>query len=50
MTNAESLDKTTNPYFKNLCAPYGAENEAKFVLFLKINMIKYPCAQNNLQK
>ena len=31
--NAESVDKTTNPYFKNPRAPSIAENEAEFVLF-----------------
>ena len=30
--NAESVDKTTNPYFKNPCAPSVAENEAEFGL------------------
>ena len=30
--NAESVDKTTNPYFKNPRAPSVAENEAEFGL------------------
>ena len=29
--NTESVDKTTNPSFKNPCAPSIAENEADFV-------------------
>ena len=33
--NAESVDKTTNPSFKNPRAPYDAENEAEFVLVKK---------------
>ena len=32
MPNYESVDKTTNPYFKNTHAPYVAENEAEFVM------------------
>ena len=31
-TNDESLDKTTNPHFKNPCAPYVGKNEADFNL------------------
>ena len=50
VTNAESVDKTTNPYFKNPCAPSVAENEEEFVLVLKINTLQYPCVHNNLQK
>ena len=49
VTNYESLDKTTNTYFKNLCNPSVAKNEAEFVLVYKINMIQYPCVHNNLQ-
>ena len=30
--NDESVDKTTNTYFKNTRAPPAAENEAEFVL------------------
>ena len=30
--NAESVDETTNPYFKNTRTPSVAENEAEFVL------------------
>ena len=30
--NTESMDKTTNPYFKNPRAPYVAENEAYFAM------------------
>ena len=30
--NAESVDKKTNPYFKNTRAPYVAQNEAEFFL------------------
>ena len=30
--NAERLDKTNNPSFKNTRAPYVAENEAEFGL------------------
>ena len=30
--NAKIVGKTTNPYFKNLCAPSIAENEAEFGL------------------
>ena len=30
--NDESVDETTNPYFKNRCAPSVAEDEADFVL------------------
>ena len=30
--NAESVDKTTNPSFKNPRAPYVVENEAEFGL------------------
>ena len=48
--NAESVDKTTNKYFKNPRAPSVAENEAEFVLVLIINMLQYPCVHNNLQK
>ena len=47
--NAESVDKPTNPYFKNTCAPYVAGNEVEFVLVHKINMLQYPCVHNNLQ-
>ena len=32
VTNSESVDKTTNPSFKNPHAPSVAENEAEFVL------------------
>ena len=48
--NAESVDKTTNPYLKNTCAPSVAENEADFGMVLKINMLQYPCVNNNFQK
>ena len=30
--NDESVDKTTNPYFKNTCVPPVAENKTEFVL------------------
>ena len=32
VTNAESVEKTNNLYFKNNRAPYAAENEAEFGL------------------
>ena len=32
LPNTESVDKPTNPYFKNPRAPYVAENEADSVL------------------
>ena len=32
VTNDESVDETTNPYFKNPRAPFVAEIEAEFVL------------------
>ena len=35
MTNAENVDKTTNPSFKNPRAPFVEEIEAEFVLVLK---------------
>ena len=37
-TNDESLDKTTNLYFLNTCAPYFAGDKAEFVL---VKTIKY---------
>ena len=30
--NAEGLDETTNPHFKNTLAPYFTKSEAEFVL------------------
>ena len=42
MPNAESFYNITNPYFNNPCTPFVAENEAWFVLVLKINMFQYP--------
>ena len=48
--NAESVDKTTNPSFKNPHAPSVAEKEAELGLVLKINMLQYPCFHNNFQK
>ena len=48
--NDESLDNTTSTSFKNPRALSVAENEAEFVLVLKINMLQYPCVHNNLQK
>ena len=30
--NADSVENTTNPYFKNLHPPYVAENEAEFLM------------------
>ena len=48
--NAESLDDTTNPHFKNPRAPSVAENEADFVLVLKSNMLHFPCVHSNLKK
>ena len=48
--NAEIVDKTTNPSFKNPRAPSVAENEAYFDLVLKINVPRYPCVHNNFQK
>ena len=40
--NAESVAETTNPYSKNIRAPYVTENESQLVLFFKINMLQYP--------
>ena len=48
--NSKSVDKTSNPHFKCPCAQSVAENEADFVLVLKINMLQYPCVHNSFQK
>ena len=50
LRNAESVDNTTNPSFKNPFAPYVAENDADFGMVLKINMLQCPCVRNNFQK
>ena len=50
VTNAESVDKTTNPYFKNPFSPSVSENEAEFGMVYKINMLQYPCVHNNIPK
>ena len=48
--NYESVDKTTNPYFKNSRILPVVENEAQFVLVKYIfNMLKYPCVHGKLQ-
>ena len=40
--NAEIVYKITNPYFKNPCTPFVAENDADFVL-VKKNASVYLC-------
>ena len=50
VSNDESVDKTTNQYFKNSRTPSVAENESEFGLVLNINMLQYPCVHNNFQK
>ena len=49
MPNAESVEKTTNPSFKNPRASSFVENEAEFDMVLKINMPQYTCAHNNFK-
>ena len=50
VTNAGSVDKTTNTPVKNPRAPSIAENQSEFGMVLKINMLQYACVYNNFQK
>ena len=51
LPNDESVDETTNPYFKTL-SPHLLQ-KVKHILFwsnIFFNMLQYPCVHRNLQK